>query len=58
MICMASSKFLRVKCMKCKNEQVIFNKASMTVKCLVCESVLAEPLGGKSIIKSKIIEVL
>jgi len=53
---MISSKFLRVRCNKCKNEQVIFNKASMTVTCLVCDSVLAQPMGGKSIIKTKIID--
>ena len=52
------SKFLKVKCKKCKNEQVIFNKASMAVNCLVCGSVLAEPKGGKADIKTKIIEVV
>ncbi|MCX6815993.1 MAG: 30S ribosomal protein S27e [Candidatus Aenigmarchaeota archaeon] len=36
---------MKVKC-KCRNEQVIFNKASMVVKCLVCGAVLAEPTGG------------
>lgn len=55
---MEKSKFLRVKCAKCKNEQVIFNKASTTVKCLVCGEVLAEPTGGRAVIKTKIIQVL
>jgi len=55
---MENSKFLRVKCVKCKNEQVIFNKASSVVKCLVCGEVLAEPTGGKAVIKTKIIQVL
>ena len=49
------SKFLRVKCKKCKNEQVIFNKASVVVKCLVCGDVLAEPTGGKADIKTKVL---
>ena len=44
--------FLNVKCNKCKNEQVIFNKASTVVKCLVCGEILAEPTGGLAIIKS------
>lgn len=52
------SKFLKVKCKNCKNEQVIFNKASMTVKCLVCGNVLAEPKGGMADIKTKVIEVV
>jgi len=52
------SRFLKVACTKCKNEQIIFNKASATIKCLVCDNVLAEATGGMSIIKSKILKVL
>ena len=52
------SRFLKVACTKCKNEQIIFNKASTTIKCLVCDNVLAEATGGMSIIKSKILKVL
>jgi len=52
------SRFLRVMCLKCKNEQIIFNKASQDVKCLVCDNILAEATGGMSIIKSKILKVL
>jgi small subunit ribosomal protein S27e len=55
---MDKSKFLKVKCSKCRNEQIIFSKAANVVKCLVCEKVLAEPTGGKSIIQAKIVEVL
>ena len=53
---MANSEFLKVKCEKCKNEQVIFSRASTLVKCLVCGIVLAEPRGGETDIKAKIIE--
>ena len=53
-----NSKFIKVRCPKCKNEQAIFGKSSTTVKCLVCEKVLSEPAGGKSKIKSRILEVL
>ncbi len=52
------SRFVRVKCQKCKNEQVIFGKASSKVKCLMCETLIAKPSGGKSKIKGKIVEVL
>lgn len=54
----STSKFIKVRCNKCKNEQIIFGKATTTVKCLVCESVLAEPTGGKTVIKTRILEVL
>jgi small subunit ribosomal protein S27e len=52
------SRFLKVACIKCKNEQIIFNKASKDIRCLVCDNILAEATGGMSIIKSKILKVL
>ncbi len=51
------SKFLKVICSKCKNEQIIFNKVSSNVKCLVCGTELAGPTGGKAKIKAKVIQV-
>ena len=53
-----TSRFIKVRCIKCKNEQIIFGKPSTLIKCLVCEKVLAEPSGGKGRIKSRILEVL
>lgn len=52
------SKFLKVKCKHCRNEQIIFNRASTEVKCLVCEKTLAKPTGGMADIKTKIIHSL
>jgi small subunit ribosomal protein S27e len=40
------SKFLMVLCKKCKNKQIIFDKASTLIKCLKCETELAYPSGG------------
>jgi len=53
-----NSKFIKVRCPKCKNEQIVFGKASSAVKCLVCGKVLSEPSGGKSRVKARILEVL
>ncbi len=53
-----SSKFIKIRCPKCKNEQITFGKASAEVKCLVCGKVLAESTGGKVRVKSRILEVL
>lgn len=50
--------FLKVKCSKCKNEQVIFDKASSIVRCLVCNEILAIPRGGKAEIKARVLEVI
>ncbi len=53
-----NSKFIKIRCPKCKNEQIIFGKTASIIKCLVCEKVIAEPTGGKSRIKARILEVL
>jgi small subunit ribosomal protein S27e len=50
-----TSKFVKVKCEKCKNEQMIFVKAASKVKCLVCGEMLAEPTGGKAKFNVKIL---
>jgi len=52
------SKFVKVRCEKCKNEQIIFGNVSSQVKCLVCNEVLAEPTGGKANVKARVLEVL
>ncbi|MBD3361909.1 30S ribosomal protein S27e [Candidatus Woesearchaeota archaeon] len=52
------SKFIKIRCPKCKNEQIMFGKASNKVKCLVCGKILAEPTGGKSKVKARVLEVL
>jgi small subunit ribosomal protein S27e len=52
------SRFLKVKCNDCENEQVIFGCASTPVTCLVCNRTLSEPTGGKAFVKTQIVEVL
>jgi len=42
------SKFLRVRCPKCGNEQIVFSHATTRVKCFVCGTQLTEPRGGKA----------
>ncbi|MFC1741171.1 30S ribosomal protein S27e [Nanoarchaeota archaeon] len=53
-----TSKFIKIRCPKCKNEQIMFGKTSTDVKCLVCDKPLAESTGGKSKVKARILEVL
>ena len=53
---MNRSRFVKVKCPDCENEQVIFEKASTVVSCVVCSRVLAEPAGGKAQLKAEILE--
>lgn len=58
MVKMDESKFIKVRCPKCRNEQIIFGKASTTILCLVCDKLLVTPRGGKAKIRARIIEVL
>jgi small subunit ribosomal protein S27e len=53
-----ASRFLSVKCNDCGNEQVIFGAAASTVKCLVCDKVIAKSTGGKTQVKTQILAVL
>ena len=53
-----ASKFIKVRCPKCKNEQIIFGKPSSDINCLVCGRAVAKPTGGKAVVKAHILEVL
>lgn len=55
---MPKSKFLRVACRKCKNEQVVFSKAATLVKCLKCDTELVIPTGGEAEVKGKLLQTL
>jgi small subunit ribosomal protein S27e len=51
------SSFIRVKCSKCGNEQIVFSSAVNKVNCNVCGIQLAEPSSGKAKIKGEIVAV-
>ncbi len=53
-----TSKFLKVRCQKCKNEQIIFGNAATKVDCLVCNDSVAVPKGGKAEVLARVLEVL
>jgi small subunit ribosomal protein S27e len=52
------SVFLRVKCQKCGNEQLLFSNAVNKVNCNVCGELLAEPSGGRAKINGDVQAVL
>jgi small subunit ribosomal protein S27e len=52
------SRFLRVKCLKCGNEQLLYSNPVNKVTCNVCGETLAEPTGGKAKIKGEITAAL
>lgn len=49
------SKFLKVGCKNCGNQQVIFDKSATVVKCLVCDTQLTKPTGGKALILGNLV---
>jgi small subunit ribosomal protein S27e len=51
-------KFVKVVCVRCGNEQIVYGKASTRVKCLKCNKLLVKSGGGKTQIKTLIREVL
>ena len=51
------TKFLRVKCPACGNEQTIFSSATTKVKCLACNHLLAETGDSKIKLKTKVLKV-
>ncbi|RLF08215.1 MAG: 30S ribosomal protein S27e [Thermoprotei archaeon] len=50
------SRFVLVKCPDCENEQIIFDRASTVVHCLMCGRVLARPTGGKAVFEGKVLK--
>ena len=58
MIQETKSKFIKVRCAECKNEQIIYSNVSTPVTCLVCKKELASPTGGKTKLAGRILEVI
>ena len=50
--------FLRVKCLDCDNEQIIFDRSASDVKCIICGKTIVKSRGGKAKIMAHIDEVL
>jgi small subunit ribosomal protein S27e len=51
------SRFLRVKCSDCGNEQALFSHSTSVIHCNVCGALLAEPSSGKVAIKGEVVAV-
>ncbi|MEK6843795.1 MAG: 30S ribosomal protein S27e [Nanoarchaeota archaeon] len=48
------SKFLKIACPRCYNNQIIFGKSALAIKCEKCNKLLIKTTGGKAKIKAKI----
>jgi small subunit ribosomal protein S27e len=52
------SRFLRVKCAQCGNEQVVFSHATFPARCTSCGAQLVIPTGGKAKIQGEVLKEL
>ncbi len=49
-----ASKFQKVDCSECGEQQIVYSHASTTVACNSCGNTIAEATGSKAIINGKI----
>ncbi|UXD21348.1 30S ribosomal protein S27 [Ignicoccus pacificus DSM 13166] len=52
------SRFIKVRCPTCGNEQVVFSHATYPASCLMCGTKLVEPTGGKARILGELVKIL
>ncbi len=52
------SRFVKVVCIRCGNNQIVFGKSSLKVKCGKCNRLLVKTGGGKVRIRTLAKEVL
>ncbi len=50
------SKFLKVRCADCSNEQVVFDHAASVVSCQMCGTTLVEPRSGEARVKAEVVQ--
>ena len=48
MVSKGRGNFLKVKCLDCDNEQIIFDRAASDVKCIICGKTLVKSRGAKA----------
>lgn len=52
------SRFIRIRCPQCGNEQVIFDHATFPVRCFICGTQLVRSTGGKAEVIGEVIKIL
>ena len=53
-----NSKFLKVNCKECEEENIVYSHASTPVMCKSCGNIITKPTGSKAQIIGKISETL
>ncbi|MEM2005330.1 MAG: 30S ribosomal protein S27e [Zestosphaera sp.] len=58
LIPMPRTKFIKIKCPSCGNEQVVFDYATFPVRCLICGTQIVQPTGGKARLLGESVKIL
>ena len=53
-----NSKFQKIKCSECEEEQVIYSHTTTVIKCNSCGNPIAQPTGSKAKLFGKISETV
>jgi len=52
------AKYLRIICPRCKNKQIIYSRATLRIKCDLCNRLLIQPTGGKTKVKAGVKQII
>jgi len=53
-----SSKFQKIKCSECQEEQIVYSHTTTVIKCNSCGNPIAEPTGSKAKLNGKVSETI
>jgi len=53
-----SSKFQKIKCSECEEEQIVYSHTTTVIKCNSCGNPIAQPTGSKAKLFGKISETI
>ena len=53
-----NSKFQKIKCSECEEEQIVYSHTTTVIKCNSCGNPIAQPTGSKAILFGKISETI
>ena len=53
-----ASRFQKIKCSECEEEQVVYSHTSTVIKCNSCGNTIAEPTGSRAKLLGKVSETI
>ncbi len=50
--------FIRIECLECGNQQIVFNRPAKDISCAECETMVVEATGGIGRLDAEVIETV